>query len=270
MKLVRKTLLGLAAFAVVIGLTSCADLAGKGSATGTKSKKTITVDGTASSLTTAYRRYIKQIGSSEKIAAIKTTITIDKNDCILTAKNSSNEDTYANVGFIFDMNKTWDSTENKPTTDTSSSKLRDFVLFGFQPLNKKAYVEHYHDVNFKEELDTDETQVGAKDKNIFGNGSWASVTEGTDYTYEDGVYTLEITISQTTLGTYEIKLGNRSLGTYTASGHYTGTSADNAPGYAIGAVAGYVNCPKGTKVKATYTTDSKSVTGKFEAEEYEE
>ena len=29
MKLVRKTLLGLAAFAVVIGLTSCADLAGK-------------------------------------------------------------------------------------------------------------------------------------------------------------------------------------------------------------------------------------------------
>ena len=36
------------------------------------------------------------------------------------------------------------------------------------------------------------------------------------------------------------------------------------------AVAGYVNCPKGTKVVANYVTDSKSITGKFEAEEFED
>ena len=45
MKMVKKILLGLAATAAVIGLASCADVAGAGKATGTKTNKTITVDG---------------------------------------------------------------------------------------------------------------------------------------------------------------------------------------------------------------------------------
>ena len=60
------------------------------------------------------------------------------------------------------------------------------------------------------------------------------------------------------------------MGSYTASGKYVGTANDKAEGYAVGAVGAYINCPKGTKVKAKYETDSKSVTGKFEAEEIEE
>ena len=270
MKMVKKILLGLAAGAVVIGLTSCADVAGTGKATGTKTNKTITVDGTDANLTTDYRRYIKQLGGSEKVAEIETTITVDTKDCILTAKNDLNEDTYANVGFVFDMNKVWDSEKNKPKADNNGEKYRDLVVFGFQPLNKKAYVEHYSNVNFKEELDTNDRTVGTNDNSIFGNGGWGAVTEGTDYTFEDGIYTLTVKVKQSTKGTYDFYLGNKKLGSYKSSGKYVGTANDNAEGFAVGEVGAYINCPKGTKVVAKYTTDKDSVTGKFEAEEIEE
>ena len=105
---------------------------------------------------------------------------------------------------------------------------------------------------------------------IFGNGGWAYVTEGTDYTLENGIYTLNVKVKQATKGKYDFYLGNRKLGSYQSSGNYVGTSSENAAGYAIGAVGGYVNCPKGTKVVANYVTDSDTVTGKFEAEEIEE
>ena len=74
MKMVKKILLGLAAGAVVIGLVSCADVAGAGKATVTKTNKTITVDATdkaSKKLEKDYRRYIKQLGSSEKVAEIQ-------------------------------------------------------------------------------------------------------------------------------------------------------------------------------------------------------
>ena len=41
-------------------------------------------------------------------------------------------------------------------------------------------------------------------------------------------------------------------------------------GLNIGGVAAYVNCPKGTKVKANFKTEQSSVTGTFFAEEDEE
>lgn len=270
MKMVKKILLGLAASAVVIGLTSCADVAGTGKATGTKTNKTITVDGTDSKLTTDYRRYIKQLGSSEKVAEIETTITVDTNDCILSSTDANSNPTYANFGFVFDMNKVWDSETNGPKADKNDEKYRDLVVFGFQPLMKRAYIEHYSNINFKDELDTNDKSVGKSDNNIFGNGGWAAVTEGTHYTLDDGVYTLNIKVKQATKGTYDFYLGGKKLGSYTASGKYVGTAKDNAEGYAVGAVGAYINCPKGTKVKAKYETDSKSVTGKFEAEEIEE
>lgn len=269
MKMVKKILLGLAATAAVIGLASCADVAGAGKATGTKTNKTITVDGTDSKLTTAYRRYIKQLGSSEKVAEIETTITFDTEDCILATTGAS--PTYANVGFVFDMNKVWDTEKDEPKKDNGDEKLRDLVVFGFQPGTSRAYIEHYSNVNFKEELDTDVGAVGTCDKLIYGpTNGWGSVTEGTHYTLEDGVYTLNIKVKQATKGTYDFYLGGKKLGSYTASGKYVGTAKDNAEGYAVGAVGAYINCPKGTKVKAKYETDSKSVTGKFEAEEIEE
>ena len=273
MKMVKKILLGLAAATVAIGMISCADAAGAGKATGTKTNKTITVDATdkaSKKLETAYRRYIKQLGSSEKVAEIETTITVNAQECILESTDAAGNPTYANFGFVFDMNKVWDNEKNSPKADTENEKYRDLVVFGFQPKKKRAYIEHYPNVNFKEELDTDEGSVGQKDEAIFGNGSWGNVTEGTDYTLEDGIYTLNIKIKQATKGKYDFYLGNRKLGSYQSSGKYVGTASENAAGYAIGAVGGYVNCPKGTKVVANYVTDSDTVTGKFEAEEIEE
>ena len=75
MKMVNKILLGLAAGAVVLSLVGCGDLAGAGKGKGTKNNLTITVDATDNAnkkLDKAYRRFIKQIGTSEKIAEIAT------------------------------------------------------------------------------------------------------------------------------------------------------------------------------------------------------
>lgn len=270
MKMVKKILLGMSAAAVIMSLVGCGDLAGVGRGSGTKEDKTITVDGTASNLSTKYRRYIKQLGSSEKVAEITTTITVDTSKCTLQSTDSAGNPTYANVGFVFDMNKSWNTETNSATTDSTNSKLRDLVVFGFQPLNKRAYVEHYSNVNFKDELDTDDSAVGVRDRAIFGGGSWGAVTENTDYTLANGVYTLVVSVKQTQKGIYDFYLGNRKLGSYHAAGHFMGTTADGAKDFAIGGVGAYVNCPKGTKVVAKYETEKSSVTGKFEAEEIEE
>ena len=269
MKMVKKILLGLAATAAVLSVVGCGDLAGTGKAQGTKTNKTFTVDGTDANLATKYRRYIKQLGSSEKVAEIETTITFDTKTSTLESKDANGNKTYANVGFVFDMNKSWDSATNKAKADTSDTKMRDLVVFGFQPGTKRAYVEHYSNINFKDELDTDESAVGTCDKPVFGNGGWSAVTEGTHYTLEDGVYTLTVKIKQATKGTYDFYLGGHKLGSYKSSGNFVGTAADKIEGYAIGGVGCYINCPKGTKVVAKYETDTKSVTGKFEAEELE-
>lgn len=264
----KKIMTILAAAAVALMLEGCADAGGAGSATGLKTNKTVNVDATSANTRkpmaegNVWRRYVKQLGDSEKVAEITTTITFDTSKCILVGDDNRE----AKIGYVFDLNKVWDSTNNKPFEDTLSSKRRDLCIFGFNPTSSKAYVEHYSDVDFEEELDTDETgnAIGVRDAAIFGGGGWATVTAGTHYTYENGVYTLVITISQSPKGTYTISLGGQPLGTYQASGKFKDT--DN---YAIGGVGAYVNCPKGGKVVANYKTEQSSVTGKFFADEEE-
>jgi hypothetical protein len=85
MKMVKKILLGLVATATVIGLVSCKWGAGEGDTSGNKWDLTMTVDATenASNPLAAdkvFRRYWKQFSSSEKVAALTTTITIPMND----------------------------------------------------------------------------------------------------------------------------------------------------------------------------------------------
>ena len=109
MKMVKKVLMGLAVAAAVFTLAGCGDMAGAGAASGSKYKKTITVDatGTLATVTKAdgsegeakYRRYIKELSSNEKTAAIKSTITIPKADLKLV-----DADDNVVVGYIFDMN----------------------------------------------------------------------------------------------------------------------------------------------------------------------
>lgn len=265
----KKIMAILAASAVALALMGCdllAAKAGEGESKGTKSNQTITVDAKADAakpLDKDYRRFVKQLGSSEKVAEITTTITFNDTDSILTIKDASGKVTASTkIGYVFGMNKTWDATKDEPTKDTTDSKLRDFYVFGFDPNGKRAYVEHYSNVNFKDELDTDESAIGTCDEAVFGGGSWASVKEGTDYTVEDGKYTLVVSVKQSPKGKYDFYLGGKKLGTSALTSKYV-----DDDGYAIGGVGGYVNVPKGGLAVVTYTTDKESVTGKFFADE---
>ena len=277
----KKLLAVIAAAAVALTLVGCGDLlaakAGEGTSSGTKNKKTITVDATGTLATVPegevgagaeakYRRFIKELSGNEKTAAIKSTITIPKADLVTTGATDKN----VVVGYIFDMNKSWDSTTNEATKDTNTQKLRDFVLFGFSLDTKKAYIEHYSNVNFKDELDTSATTIGSgSDNNIWGGGGWsAALTKGTDYREDDENYYLDVEVKQTTNGTYEFYLGGTKRGkSYTASGNFKGKESEGTKDMAVGGIAGYLKCPKGTKAKIIIETDPDDVVGKLYADE---
>ena len=276
----KKLMAVIAAAAVALTLVGCdllAAKAGEGSSSGTKNNKTITVDATGTLATVPagevgegkeakYRRFIKEVSGNEKTAAIKSTITIPKADLVLGTESDN-----VVVGYIFDLNKTWDSTKNKATTDTAQSKLRDFVLFGFNVYTKCAYVEHYSNVNFKEELDTSNNNIGEKNNttdNIWGGGGWsAALTKGSDYREDDENYYLDVEVKQTTKGTYAFYLGGKAHGTYTASGNFMGKESEGTKDMAVGGIAGYLKCPKGTKAKIIIETDPDDVVGKLYADE---
>ena len=271
----KKIMAILAASAVALALMGCdllAAKAGEGKASGTKNKKTISVDATGTLANDAetgteakYRRFIKELSGNERTAAIKSTITIPKADLVLSDASDN-----VVVGYIFDLNKTWDATENKATKDTNDSKLRDFVLFGWNVKTKAAYVEHYNTVNFKEELDTSNNNIGNKNNttdNIWGNGGWtAALSKDTDYREDDDNFYLDVEVTQDTAKIYDFYLGGTKRGSYTASGNFMGTEADGTDGLAVGGIAGYLKCPKGTKAKMIIETDKNDVVGVLSAE----
>ena len=120
-------LVGAAMLAAMV-LSGCNFKAGTGKVTGDKEDATYIVDATDNAekkLKTGdkYRRFIKQIGSSENIAEIETTITIKTSECILTGQDDSGKATSVVVGYAFDLNK-----------NSSDEKLTDMVLFGFRPI----------------------------------------------------------------------------------------------------------------------------------------
>ena len=78
----KKLMTLLAAALLVLALTACSGL-GKGKTSGTKWKKTMTVDGT--NITTKYRRFVKPLSTSRKVSEIKTTIAIDKDNSVLSS-----------------------------------------------------------------------------------------------------------------------------------------------------------------------------------------
>ena len=276
--LMKKITTILAAAAAALMLVGCADLAGTGKATGTKSNKTINVDATSANtskpLNELYRRYIKQLGSSEKVAGITTTITFSEADCILEGddvipvQGGGTKKGHAVIGFVFDLNKAW--VGGQAATDTNDSHPRDFYVFGFDPLDKKVYIEKYANVNFKDELDTNDGTVGTPVETTVGNGAWYTLpsSEYAKYFEEKTVngkkeYTVVVKVEPSN-GQYNIYMGEKLLGTTTAEKHFK-----NNANQAIGGVAGYANCPKGTKLKVNYKTDTSTVIGTFYADEEE-
>jgi hypothetical protein len=274
----KKIMAILAASAVALALMGCdllAAKAGSGEAKGTKNNKTISVDATGTLATVPegetgagkealYRRFIKELSGNERTAAIKSTITIPKADYVV----SDGADENVVVGYVFDLNKSWDKTANKAKADKNDEKYRDFVLFGFSLKTRKAYIEHYSDVNFKDELDTSATTIGSgSDKNIWGNGGWSSqLVKDTDYREDDDNFYLDVEVKQETAKVYDFYLGGKKRGSYTASGNFMGKEEDGTDGLAVGGIAGYLKCPKGTKAKMIIETDKKDVVGVLSAE----
>lgn len=264
MKMTKKIMLGVVAAAAIV-LTGCADLAGAGKDKGSKNNKTVIVDATENAAkplaeNAVYRRYMKQIGSSEKIAAIKTTITVKDEDCIFEAGGQN-----AKIGFAWEMNKSWDDEKGEATKDTADSKLRDFYLFGFSTTTKKAYVEHYSKVNFDDEFDTKDSAIGVADATPFGNGAWAAVPNGS-YTHEDGVWTFVVEVKQDTDGKYAVYLGGQKLCDCDGTSNFKGKLGE-IKNKSIGGVSSYVNCPKGTKMVVNYATENDDVVGSLFADE---
>ncbi|MCR5187620.1 MAG: hypothetical protein K6C97_01700 [Treponema sp.] len=251
MKMVKKVLFSLVAAAAVVGFAGCKFGAGTGTSEGTKWNNTMTVDG--SGISYDYRRYWKQFSSSEKVAEITTTVTIDTSNCVTS--NGT-----ATAGLIFDLNKN--------TTDTSKV---DFNLIGIRP-DTGFYVERYTGITKQtnESLDTDDTTLGSY-TSLDGKSSgtvyitWAS--KNISNTPDGTVYTYTVKISQSDK-VYTVKINDVTVATYDASGStYTWTKSGTE--YAVGGIACYGSVAKDNKIVATYETEKSTVTGNlYEEVEY--
>nr|MBP3281411.1 hypothetical protein [Treponema sp.] len=291
MKLSKKILAAMSATALLATasfFTSCSDEEGEGDTSGSKTSTTMTLtgpDGTTNKDSdgniAAYSRYFSQLGSKNGVAAFTTKVTINKAESTYTSDSKN-----AVVGMFFAENAYKDDSQNE---------FYDMVVFGFKPADGKAYVEHYNSVEKNSAAsgyttagalqDTGTYALSASDK-IFGDGSWAATTSGTNYaTDSDGNIVFNIEVQQSTTGVYKVYMykDGGSATTSTLLGTWTATS-ENSSGYAtkeitvgsetktlaIGGIGVYGNAPVGTKIVALYETSKDSITGSFQDETVEE
>ncbi len=285
MKLSKKILAAFSATALLATasfFTSCSDEEGEGDTSGSKTSTTMTLtgpDGTTDKDSdgniATYSRFFSQLGSKNGVAAFTTKVTVKKAESTYTS-NSKN----AVVGMFFAENT---------YKDTDSNEFYDMVVFGFKPADGQAYIEHYNSVE-KDSAASGFTTAGALqssyDDAIFGNGSWAATTSGTNYaTDSDGNIVFNIEVQQSTEGVYKVYMykDGGSATTSTLLGTWTATS-ENSSGYAtkeitvgsekktlaVGGIGVYGNAPVGTKIVALYETSKDSITGSFQDEPVEE
>lgn len=282
MKISKKIFLA-AITAAAVAFVGCGmsegDLDGKGS----KWERTIKKDSTTVGVeeaSPAYGRAFSQLGTKETVQSIKTLVTVytdGMDGWVLETAEGSKEYTVAKkgaskvdekgktinatevhgvVGFMFDLHKT------KVEGDT----LYDFIIVGYRPSDKGFYVERYANVP-EGSMDDYVTTSGFGDATdfftktspsiAFEKGTYDSAV--TPETTEDGenVHKFTVTIEQDKAGTYTIKIGNITVGTY------EGIVTDKKSGYAIGGAGVYANAPIGTIVKAKFESDGDATVGLF-------
>lgn len=255
--------------------------------TGNKKDKSVTVDFTDETKSDElYARLFNQLGTSEGVAEITTKITVSD----MKKKEATSP---LKVGYFFNEN-TWKDSEGK--------EYYDMCLFGIDPLDPaKWYLERYYSVvSAQNKLEAEEAtlgytssiDMGAYDAIVPETGIYAStpLTAGTNYVKDEtaGTFVCYVTVKQSTPGTYDIYIsadGSVSDATKVASyeavgkklGKQTGESAKDQPTksingktYAIGGVGYYATVSKGSKETLRYETDTKSVTGSFNAKTTEE
>lgn len=299
MKISNKFFFG-ALIAASIALVGCGmsegDLDGKGS----KWERTITKDSTkvgVKEASPAYGRAFSQLGTGEKVQSIKTLVTVytdgidglvvdQGNGYYLQAPEGAKDGEMVDdkkvsavhgvVGFLFDLHKTEakaDAADGKSYKDGDT--LYDFIIVGYRPSDKGFYVERYENVPEGSMDDYVTSPSFGKATKYFTNTSSAPFEKETydsavtTKKTEDGenVHKFTVTIEQAeeNKGTYTIKIGDITVGTY----EVTENSKKDGTGYAIGGAGAYVNAPVGTIVKATFESDKKATVGLF-AEPVEE
>ena len=288
MKISNKFFFG-ALIAASIALVGCGmsegDLDGKGS----KWERTITKDSTKVGVeepSPAYGRAFSQLGTGEKVQSIKTLVTVytdgmdgwvtePETGMYLVAEEGDAGATAVHgvVGFMFDLHK------SKAEADAESYKkgdtLYDFIIVGYRPSDKGFYVERYENVPEGSMDDYVTSSSFGKATKYFTNTSSAAFEKGTydsavtTEKTEDGenVHKFTVTIEQAeeNKGTYTIKIGDKTVGTYKG---LVNTEKDGT-GYAIGGAGVYANAPVGTIVKASFESDKDVTVGLF-AEPVEE
>lgn len=262
------------AVALTLTLMSC-DILGKGKTTGTKWKKTMTVDGT--NIEKTFRRFIAPLSSSRNVSEIKTTIAIDTANSVLKA-DVNGQQKNAVVGLAFDFHK------------NTEKKAYDFVLIGFAPETKKFYIERYAEVPYGKLSGKDATEVAdiAEDAEDLGqpgfdtddgsiadyvsftgtipnlkisdkkvDNDWIAAPEGSYRVDGENGFEFYVQIKQDTKGTYEIYLGDKKVGSY------QGETKDETGKICVGGAAVYANTPKGTKLSVKYISDKDETVGLF-------
>ena len=284
MKISNKFFFG-ALIAASIALVGCGmnegDLNGKGSKWERTIEKDSTKVGVKEQPSPAYGRAFSQLGTKETVQSIKTLVTVytdGMDGWVLETAEGSKEYTVAEkgdskvdekgktinatevhgvVGFMFDLHKT------KVEGDT----LYDFIIVGYRPSDKGFYVERYENVPEGSMDDYVTSSSFGTATKYFTNTSSTAFEKGTydsavtTEKTEDGenVHKFTVTIEQddASKGTYTIKIGNKTVGTY------KGLVTDEKSGYAIGGAGVYANAPIGTIVKAKFESDGDVTVGLF-------
>lgn len=283
MKLSKKILFSAIAL-TAMAFIGCKMSEGDGKLSGSKWDATLTKDSTEVGLeeaSPAFGRFFKQLGTGEKVQSIKTTITVEtegidgwvtepKTGYYLVANEGDDgaSEVHGVVGFIFDLHKTKAEADNDGVWKKGDT-LYDFIIVGYRPSDDGFYVERYENV-VEGTMDDFVTSSSFGTPTIcftdtehspFETGKYDSAV--TEVETEDGAkakqFTVTIEQEEVNKGTYTIKIGNKTVGTYTG---LVNTEKDGS-GYAIGGAGAYANAPVGTIVKATFESDKDATVGLF-------
>ncbi len=282
----KKLLIGAAMLAAVFAFTGCLGDMGEGSKSGTKFNKTMIVDATTDTFmekaeaaknekdepAVLYRRYFSELSTSKEVAAIETTITINKKESTETATTEKRKDPVnAVVGLAFDVHK-------------SEEDVYDFVIVGVKPVDGYFYVERYTNIakvkanagETDDGFDTTDSALGAYTAVVKEVDGWAAnpITFTED---KDGNKQFTVKIEQTTPKTYDILINGKKVGSYNGTvvntepvesndGKDKDTFAEVGE-FAVGGIGMYANCPEGTKLKVKYSSDKSKTYGLFIDEE---
>ena len=256
MKMTKKIFLGAVAV-MAFALVGCAGF-GDSKTSGTKTKKSFELDATDTEMTEKYSRAFSTIRGTGNCSTLSTVITVDKEESILVGDSSR-----AVIGLAFDVH----TTKDKEAGDS----FYDFVLVGIQADTAKYYVERYTGVSvnkLKETMKTDESDIDTAANTTFldGKASEAFYCDAPIAAVEDedGNKTWAVEVTQDEAFTYVVKINDTEVAKYTVAEEDQVEGKMKSKGKQVGSVYAYGNAPKGSKIKATYNTDSKASVGFYE------